>query len=49
MNQLKNAKSEVEWNAICDGVKNSRGGKYPDDWYGKVILSGLAGKVSRNW
>ena len=42
--QLRNARTEAEWNATCSAVKRARGGQYPDDWYGRVVLSGLAGR-----
>jgi len=38
---LKNSKTEVEWNAICDKIKKSRNGHYPPDWWSKVKLSGI--------
>lgn len=38
---LHNATSEAEWNAVCDRVKDARDGRYPEDWYARVVLSGL--------
>lgn len=49
LNQLKSAKSEAEWNAICDSVKRARQGQYPDDWYAKVVMSGLMREISSGW
>lgn len=37
--RLKATKSEDEWNAACDAVKDARGGQYPHDWYQKVLGS----------
>lgn len=25
-----------EWRAVCDLVKNARGGEYPPDWWSKI-------------
>lgn len=49
LNDLRNTKTEHEWNAICDRVKTSHGGVYPADWFMKVLASGLAGDASRRW
>ncbi|MGL5059077.1 MAG: hypothetical protein ACRC62_03765 [Microcoleus sp.] len=46
---LELARSEEEWEDICDEVIKARGGEYPADWYKKVILSGLAHRVSCFW
>lgn len=46
MEDLTNSTSEAEWNAACDRIKKARGGAYPDDWYAKVLLSGLAARTS---
>ena len=47
-NALKAAKSEKEWNGVCDKVKAARGGEYPADWFPRVILTGLAGRPFPN-
>lgn len=44
MRRLQNSSSEKEWNAICDEVKHRRNGRYPPDWFQKVIQSGLSNK-----
>lgn len=49
MNILRSTKSEDEWNNACDQVKKARGGRYPDDWYVKVILSGFLYNLSSTW
>lgn len=48
-NALSNAKSAVEWNKVCDGIKASRMGMYPDDWWEKVMQSGLMDRVAAGW
>jgi hypothetical protein len=42
---LKAAKTQAEWNAACDAVKRVRSRAYPNDWYEKVIASGLVAKA----
>ncbi len=48
LNRLKATKSESEWNALCDEIKNKNGG-YPSDWFAKVVLSGLMASAQNNW
>lgn len=42
---LRGCKTEEEWNDACDEIKRIRNGFYPNDWYTKVIASGLASAV----
>ena len=44
---LKAAKTQAEWNAACDAVKRVRSRAYPNDWYEKVIASGLVNAAQR--
>jgi hypothetical protein len=48
LDTLKASKSGEEWNAICDAIKTKHGG-YPDDWFQKVIMSGVLVTTSANW
>ena len=41
LQQLEQAKTEEEWNSLCDAVKRARGRMYPRDWFQKVIATGL--------
>lgn len=41
--------SEDDWNNRCDQVKAANGGNYPEFWFGKVIMSGLASRVATKW
>lgn len=41
---MESGQSDAEWNHNCDKVKAACGG-YPDFWYEKIILSGLARRV----
>lgn len=45
---MESSKSRDEWNANADIVKASCGG-YPSWWYAVIVLSGLLGRVSREW
>lgn len=36
---LKNCKTEKEWDDICDSIRSSHGGEYPDDWF-EVVVTG---------
>lgn len=38
---LKACGSEEEWNSTCDKIKKARGGKYPNDWWPKIVQSGM--------
>lgn len=49
MTRLKNTKTEQEWSDACDAVKAARGGAYPEDWFVKVLASGLMSRVQANW
>jgi hypothetical protein len=46
---MRGSKSEKEWNANCDKVKKAFGNKYPDFWYGAVIVSGVAKESQDKW
>lgn len=37
------------WDVVCDQVKAARGGKYPPDWWKRVMASGLGAKVEAGW
>lgn len=46
---LLEATNEEAWNTICDQVKAARGGKYPPDWWKRVMAGGLGAKVETGW
>lgn len=46
---LKATTSEAEWNAACKLIKKARGDKYPNDWFAKIIQSGLMDKIAAKW
>ena len=37
---LEACSSESQWNATCAEIKKVRGGKFPPDWYVKMLASG---------
>ncbi len=43
---MKASKSDEEWNANCQKVKEACGGEFPKFWNTAVIFSGLAPKVA---
>lgn len=45
---MESSKSETEWNANCDAVKQANGG-YPAFWYEAILLSGLCARVRATW
>lgn len=45
-NLMQSSRSEDEWNANVDKVKEACNG-YPDFWYGAIIASGLAEATAR--
>jgi len=45
---MKSSKSESEWNANCDKVKDACDG-YPDFWYTAIVLSGIATETAKNF
>lgn len=47
--RLKATKSEQEWNDVCDEIKTARDGQYPNDWFMRVMVSGLAEQIKARW
>ena len=45
---MASAKSEQDWNAKCDEVKEACGG-YPAFWFPAIIMSGLADRVTKSF
>ena len=42
------ARSEHDWNARCDAVKEANNG-YPQFWFVAIVPSGVAGKTAANF
>lgn len=42
---MSSATSESDWNSKCDQVQKANAG-YPSFWFGAIILSGLAAKIT---
>jgi hypothetical protein len=47
--QLRSTASIAQWKAVRDAIKNANGGNYPDDWWVKLMTSGLASKVTQEF
>jgi len=45
---MESSKSEEEWNANCELVKEKCNG-YPSFWYETIVLSKIAQKVAAKW
>jgi hypothetical protein len=41
INLLAMTQSQEQWNIVCRGIKASRNGYYPRDWWDQVVQSGL--------
>ncbi len=46
---MDSSKSEEQWNANCDRVKEAHGGQYPNYWFMSIVVSGLMTRVSATW
>ena len=48
---LESCRTAIEWRKACDEIKASTESKvcYPDDWFEKVVESGLMDRVTSRW
>ncbi len=46
---MKSSRSESEWNANRDHVKRMHDGKYPDYWYGRIMIGGVLSETKAKW
>jgi hypothetical protein len=37
----KVARNSQQWDKLCSQIRRSRNGKYPSDWFEKVILANI--------
>jgi len=51
LKSLEDCQSASDWRAACDAIKDASQSKvaYPDDWFEKVMASGLADRVTARW
>ncbi len=49
LDKLRATKNGGEWSVLVKGMLANNGGSYPDDWYEKVMASGLTAECERNW
>ena len=47
--ELLEAVNEQAWDAACDKIKAAHGGRYPPDWWARVMQSGLGRRVADSW
>ena len=45
MKLLESVQTARQWREACDKVKNRRGGRYPDDWWPRMKLSGKMDQI----
>lgn len=45
---MSSSRTESEWNANCDKVKEHFGG-YPRFWFGAIVTSGLLRRTAARW
>jgi len=43
--RLNACSSADDWEAATSAIKAARGGAYPDDWYSRMLATGLADKI----
>ena len=46
MAMIEAVHTEDEWNNVCKVVKKVRGGQYPEDWFMRIIVSGIAARIT---
>lgn len=46
LKMLEACNTGEQWDAACDRIKGARGGTYPEDWFVKVLLSGMMARIT---
>ena len=46
---LRNCNNSKDWQAACNKIKKAHEPYYPDDWWKKVLQSGLATQLALKW
>ena len=49
LDKLRATKNSSEWYHALDDIKATRQGRYPHDWYAKVVVSGMFDKAEAGW
>ena len=50
LKMLEDCKTAADWRKACDAIKDSTGiGMYPDDWFEKVVQSGMMDRITARW
>lgn len=47
--KLEACQTEQAWNDACRSIKAAHNGRYPDDWYAKIIATGKINQVAARW
>lgn len=47
--RLDASRSMKEWDEACDDIKAARNDQYPEDWWARVMLTGLARRAEARW
>lgn len=47
--EVDGIKTHAQHRAFCDKVQAARGGRYPSDWYEKMLASGKNDEVARRY
>ncbi len=46
---LEACQSAEQWNQSCAKIKAARDGQFPDDWFARVVTSGMMHRVFQRW
>ena len=46
---LKSCQSEDDWTNAVQAIKDARNGYYPEDWFEKIVNSGLQKQIQSRW
>lgn len=49
LERLKTCRSEDDWDAACTAIKKAHGGRYPSDWFARVLQSGLMAEIVKKF
>ena len=50
MQSLEACQSATDWSKACDAIKDADESRmYPDDWWDKVVQSGIMDRITARW
>ena len=47
--RLDASSSMKEWSDACQAIKAARNDQYPEDWWDRVMMSGIARRAEARW